>query len=63
MDRFVVRFSIFALNAYILAATLLALNGMDTGALDCLSACSAMTGLVLAVLCHAQGRYHCTWGH
>lgn len=61
MDRFVVRLAAIALNLYILAATLLSLHGVDTGPADCLFACSALPGLLLAVLCHTQGRYHCTW--
>lgn len=61
MDKFIVRFSIFALNAYMIIVLLFALNGIDISAYDYIFTNSVLFGVVLVVLCHSQGRYHCKW--
>lgn len=61
MDKFIVRFSIFALNTYIGVVLLFALNGVDISLYDYLFTNSALFGLVLTVLTHSQGKYHCKW--
>lgn len=61
MDKFIVRFSIIFLNLYMVVVTILAYNGIDISYLDYIFTDSALFGIVLTTLCHAQGRYHCVW--
>lgn len=61
MDKFIVRFSIFALNAYILIVLILALNGIDISLYDYLFTDSLLFGVVLTTLILKQGKYHCRW--
>ena len=61
MDKFIVRFSIIVLNLYMVVVTILAYNGIDISYLDYIFTDSALFGIVLTTLCHAQGRYHCVW--
>lgn len=61
MDKFIIRFSIIALNAYILIVLSFALNGIDISEYDFIFTDSLLFGIVLTVLCLSQGRYHCKW--
>lgn len=61
MDKFLVRFSILALNVYMVIATIYAFNGIDISEYDYLFTNSFLFGALLTSLCHAQGRYHCVW--
>ena len=61
MDRFIVRFSILALNAYMIVVLLFALSGIDISVYDYIFNDSVLFGIVLTVLSHVQGRYHCKW--
>ena len=61
MDKFLVRFSILALNVYMVIATVYAFNGIDISEYDYLFTNSFLFGALLTSLCHAHGRYHCVW--
>ena len=61
MDRFIVRFSILALNAYMVVVLAYAFNGVDISEYDYLFTDSALFGIVLTTLVHVQGKYHCKW--
>lgn len=61
MDKFIVRFSILALNAYILIVLIYAFNGIDISIYDYIFTDSILFGVVLTSLVHAQGKYHCKW--
>lgn len=61
MDKFIVRFSILALNAYILVVIKFASKGIDISVYDFIFTDSVLFGIVLTVLCHTQGQYHCVW--
>lgn len=61
MDKFLVRFTILALNVYMVIATVYAFNGIDISEYDYLFTDSFMFGALLTALCHAQGKYHCVW--
>lgn len=61
MDKFVVRGAVLILNAYMVLTSILAFFGIDTQIMDYLFATSMTTGVLLTVLCHVQGRYHCVW--
>lgn len=61
MDKFIVRFSVLALNVYMIVALVYAMNGVDISEYDYIFTDSALMGLVLTTLVHVQGRYHCKW--
>lgn len=61
MDKFIVRFSILALNAYMLIVLAFAFNGVDISAYDYIFTDSVLFGIVLTTLSHVQGKYHCKW--
>lgn len=61
MDKFIVRFSILILNAYMMIVLIFALNGVDISEYDYIFTDSLMIGLVLTTLVHVQGKYHCKW--
>lgn len=61
MDRFIVRFSILALNAYMIVVLAYAFNGVDISEYDYLFTDSVLFGIVLTTLVHVQGKYHCKW--
>lgn len=61
MDKFIVRLSSVILTVYMIVATLFALNGIDISEYDFIFTNSFIIGLVLTVLCHSQGKYHCVW--
>lgn len=61
MDKFVVRFCIFGLNTYMLIVLIYALNGVDISEYDYLFTNSLLFGVLLTVLSHTQGKYHCRW--
>ena len=61
MDKFIVRFSILALNIYIFIVLLFAFNGIDISSYDYIFTNSLLFGVVLTTLVHAQGRYLCKW--
>lgn len=61
MDKFIVRFSILSLNAYIFVVLAYAFNGIDISDFDYIFTDSVMFGIVLTTLVHVQGRYHCKW--
>ena len=61
MDKFIVRFTVLALNAYMILVFILALNGIDISEYDFIFTNSVLFGIVLTVLSHSQGKYHCKW--
>lgn len=61
MDKFIVRFSVLALNVYMIVALAYAMNGVDISEYDYIFTDSALIGIVLTTLVHVQGRYHCKW--
>lgn len=61
MDRFIVRFSILALNAYIMIVLIFAFNGIDVSIYDFFFSSTILFGILLTTLVHSQGRYHCKW--
>lgn len=61
MDKFIVRASVIVLNLHIFSSLILALNGIDNSDYDILFSNSLLFGIVLTVLCHSQGKYHCKW--
>lgn len=61
MDKFIVRLSAIVLNLYILLSALTAYYGTDISVCDFIFTDSLLFGILLSVLCHKQGRYHCVW--
>lgn len=61
MDRFLVRILPIVLNLYIIAVTAFAWNGIDISIYDYWLSCPIMMGLLLTILSHSQGKYHCKW--
>lgn len=61
MDKFIVRFSILALNLYILVVLIYAFNGIDISEYDYIFTDSVLFGVLLTTLVHVQGKYHCKW--
>lgn len=61
MDKFLVRILPIILNVYVAIVTMFALYGIDISIYDYLFSSSFTFGLLLSVLAHAQGRYHCKW--
>lgn len=61
MDKFIVRFSVLALNVYMIVALAYAMNGVDISEYDYIFTDSSLIGIVLTTLVHVQGRYHCKW--
>ena len=61
MDKLLVRILPILLNLYIIVVTLFAINGIDVSVYDYWFSPSIMMGILLSVLAHSQGRYHCKW--
>ena len=61
MDKFLVRASAILINVYLPITLICSLNGMDISVYDYICSSSIMFGLVLSVLAHSQGKYHCKW--
>lgn len=61
MDKFIVRFSAMLINLYVPVAFVFAMNGVDISVYDYWFSTSIMFGVVLSVLSHSQGKYHCKW--
>ena len=61
MDRFLVRILPIILNLYIVVIAIFAWNGIDISIYDYWLSCPVMLGLLLTVLSHSQGKYHCKW--
>lgn len=61
MDKFIVRASAILINAYIPLVLVFAINGIDISVYDYMFSSNIMFGIVLSVLSHAQGKYHCKW--
>lgn len=61
MDKFIVRFSVLALNVYMIVSLAYAMNGVDISEYDYIFTDSVLIGIVLTTLVHVQGRYHCKW--
>lgn len=61
MDKAIIRITAIAVNLYIPIALYFAWNGIDIKNYDHIFSSSIMLGLVLVVLSHSQGRYHCKW--
>lgn len=61
MDKFLVRILPIILNLYIVVVTAFAWNGIDISEYDYWLSCPIMMGVLLAALCHSQGKYHCKW--
>ena len=61
MDKFLVRFSILSLNAYIIVVLIFAFNGIDISIYDFFFSSTILFGILLTSLVHSQGKYHCKW--
>lgn len=61
MDKFIVRLSAILINIYVPVTFLFAINGIDISVYDYWFSTSIMFGIVLSVLVHSQGKYHCKW--
>lgn len=61
MDRFLVRILPIILNLYIVVIAIFAWNGVDVSMYDYWVSCPISMGVLLTVLCHVQGKYHCRW--
>lgn len=61
MDKFLVRVLPIIMNTYIVIVIAFAYVGIDISIYDYWFSCSIMMGILLTVLCHVQGRYHCKW--
>ena len=61
MDKFMVRFSAIIMNLYILLSTCLAYWGISISCIDFILTDTLLFGVLLTILCHKQGRYHCVW--
>ena len=61
MDRFLVRILPIILNLYIVVIAIFAWNGVDVSMYDYWLSCPIMMGLLLTILSHSQGKYHCKW--
>ena len=61
MDKFIVRLVAILVNLYIPFVLVNALNGVDISNYDYILGDTIMLGLVLTVLSHSQGKYHCVW--
>lgn len=61
MDKFIVRATAIVANLYIVVVLIFALNGTDISTYDYLFSTTLLLGLVLTMLSHAQGKYHCKW--
>lgn len=61
MDKFIVRVSAILANVYIPIVLYYALNGIDISDYDYIFSSTFLLGLILSVLAHSQGKYHCKW--
>lgn len=61
MDKLIVRLTIVILTIYMEISTIFAWYGISFYEYDSIFSCSAMFGLLLTVLVHSQGRYHCVY--
>lgn len=61
MDRFLVRVLPIILNLYVIVVTAFAWIGIDISIYDYWLSCPITMGILLTVLCHTQGKYHCKW--
>lgn len=61
MDKFIVRLSAILINIYVPVTFLFAINGIDISVYDYWFSSNVMFGIVLSVLSHSQGKYHCKW--
>lgn len=61
MDKFIIRASAILINIYLPLVLLFAVNGIDISVYDYMFSSNIMFGLVLSVLSHTQGKYHCKW--
>lgn len=61
MDKFIVRFSVLSTNIYIPIVLIFAINGIDISDYDYLLSGSFIFGILVTVLVHSQGKYHCKW--
>lgn len=61
MDRFIIRVSAILANVYIPIVLYYALNGIDISVYDYVFSSTFLLGLILSVLAHSQGKYHCKW--
>lgn len=61
MDKFIIRASAILINAYIPLVLIFAVNGIDISIYDYMFSSNVMFGLVLSILSHSQGKYHCKW--
>ena len=61
MDKLIVRLSAILVNIYMAIVLIFALSGIDISIYDYWFSTSMLFGLVLSVLAHSQGKYHCKW--
>ena len=61
MDKFIIRISAILINLYLPIGLIFALNGIDISNRDYWFSSTILFGLVLSVLSHSQGKYHCKW--
>lgn len=61
MDKFLVRIIALVVNIYIPISLVFAVNGILITEYDYLFSDTLPLGILLTVLVHTQGRYHCKW--
>ena len=61
MDKFLVRILPIILNLYIIIVIICAWSGIDISIYDYWFSCPITMGILLSVLAHKQGKYHCRW--
>lgn len=61
MDNFIIRAAAILVNLYIPVVMFYAYNGVDISDFDYMFSSSVILGVVLTVLAHTQGKYHCKW--
>lgn len=61
MDKFIIRATAILVNAYIPVVMFYAYNGVDISDYDYIFSSSVLLGVILTILSHTQGKYHCKW--
>lgn len=61
MDKFIIRIFAILANLYIPIVLYYAMNGIDISEYDYIFSSTLSLGVVLTVISHSQGKYHCKW--
>lgn len=61
MDKFIIRATAILVNAYIPVVMFYSYNGVDISDYDYIFSSSVLLGVILTILSHTQGKYHCKW--